>query len=169
MTAVSLAVALAFGQPRQVPQEAVELIKRFEGFCATPYLCPAGVPSIGYGSTRGEDGARITMGHPPINYETAERWLKRDMADALRDTLKLCPNLAEESEARLAAIISFTYNLGAGRLKISTLRRRVCASDWEGAAREIRKWILGGGKKLAGLVARREAEAALLLQDTALL
>jgi lysozyme len=85
------------------------------------------------------------------------------MADALRATLRYCPVLATESDGRLAAIVDFTFNLGAGRLQASTLRRRVNQLDWAGAAHELRRWIYGGGRVLPGLVVRREAEAAFLL------
>jgi lysozyme len=77
-------------------------------------------------------------------------------------TLRYCPVLAAEPEGRLAAIIDFTFNLGAGRLQTSTLRRRVNQRDWTAAANELRRWVYGGGKVLPGLVARREAEIALV-------
>jgi lysozyme len=71
----------------------------------------------------------------------------------------LCPGLRGE---RLAAIADFAYNLGLGRLKASTLRRRLNAGDYAGARQELRKWVRGGGRVLPGLVLRREAEAALV-------
>jgi lysozyme len=74
--------------------------------------------------------------------------------------------LATEPEGRLAAIVDFTFNLGAGRLQTSTLRRRVNQRDWIAAATELRRWIYGGGKVLPGLVARRAAEATWLLGNT---
>lgn len=77
-------------------------------------------------------------------------------------TLCYCPVLATESEGRLAAIVDFTFNLGAGRLQASTLRRRINQLDWAAAGKELRRWVYGGGKALPGLVARREVEAALL-------
>ncbi len=70
--------------------------------------------------------------------------------------------LATEPEARLAAIVDFTFNLGAGRLQTSTLRRRIDQRDWPASAQELRRWVYGGGRVLPGLVTRREAEAALL-------
>ena len=82
--------------------------------------------------------------------------------DALRATLRYCPVLATEPKGRLAAIVDFTFNLGAGRLQASTLRRRVNQRDWSGAAQELRRWVYGGGKVLPGLVLRREAEVLLL-------
>ena len=75
---------------------------------------------------------------------------------------RYCPVLATETESRLAAIVDFTFNLGAGRLQTSTLRRRVNQRDWTAAANELRRWAYGGGRVLPGLVARRAAECALL-------
>ena len=74
-----------------------------------------------------------------------------------------CPVLATEPEGRLAAIVDFTFNLGAGRLQTSTLRRRINQWDWVGAAQELRRWVYGGGRVPPGLVLRREAEVALLI------
>ena len=59
--------------------------------------------------------------------------------------------------------MDFTFNLGAGRLQTSTLRRRVNQRDWTAAGQELRRWVYGGGKVLPGLVTRREAEVALIL------
>ena len=74
--------------------------------------------------------------------------------------------LVTEPEGRLAAIVDFTFNLGAGRLQTSTLRRRMNQRDWIAARQELRRWVYGGGKVLHGLVSRREAEIELLtLED----
>ena len=149
----------------EVPQVAIELAKRFEGFHrvpkadpgrAHPYICPAGFWTIGYGHL-------CDAKHPPITMEKGEAYLAADMADALRATLRYCQVLATESEGRLAAIVDFTFNLGAGRLQTSTLRRRVNQRDWASAATELRRWVYGGGVVLPGLVIRREAEVALVL------
>jgi len=70
--------------------------------------------------------------------------------------------LATEPEGRLAAIVDFTFNLGAGRLQTSTLRRRINQRDWVAVAQELRRWVYGGGKVLPGLVIRRDAELRLL-------
>jgi lysozyme len=147
-----------------VPQVAVELAKRFEGFHrvpkndpsrAHPYICPAGYWTIGYGRLCKPD-------HPPIGQEQAEVFLRQDLRTALAATLRFCPVLASEPEARLAAIVDFTFNLGAGRLQASTLRRRVNQRDWVAAATELGRWVYGGGKVLPGLVARRAEEVSLL-------
>ncbi|TSE27795.1 Lysozyme RrrD [Tepidimonas thermarum] len=148
-----------------VPKAAIDLAKRFEGFHrvpkhdpgrAHPYICPAGYWTIGYGHV-------CTPDHPPITEAEAEAYLAQDLQIALAATLRYCPLLAAEPEGRLAAIVDFTFNLGAGRLQTSTLRRRINQRDWQAAAHELRRWVYGGGKVLSGLVARRSAEAAWLL------
>lgn len=149
----------------EVPKAAIELAKRFEGFerkvkrgieiVAVPYICPAGYWTIGYGRLCKPD-------HPPINEEEGEAYLRQDLRTALTATLRYCPLLAIEPEERLAAIVDFTFNLGAGRLQTSTLRRRINQRDWAAAASELRRWVYGGGKVLPGLVTRREAEVAWL-------
>ncbi len=93
-------------------------------------------------------------------------FLEQDLQAALRATLRYCPVLASESDGRLAAVVDFTFNLGAGRLQTSTLRRRVNQRDWAAASTELRRWVYGGGRVLPGLVARREAEAAWLLLNS---
>ncbi|GIX39102.1 MAG: hypothetical protein KatS3mg128_0151 [Silanimonas sp.] len=148
----------------EVPTAAVDLAKRFEGFHrvpkhdpgrAHPYLCPAGYWTIGYGHL-------CDPKHPSITKGEAEAYLTQDLKVALAATLRYCPVLATEPENRLAAIVDFTFNLGAGRLQTSTLRRRVNQRDWAATGDELRRWVYGGGRVLPGLVARRNAERLLL-------
>ena len=141
---------------------AVALARRFEGCYLRPYLCPAGVPTIGYGATYYEDGTRVTLHDPAITRERAEQlllWMVRTRY--LPAVVKLCP--AVDSPERLAALIDFAFNLGSGALRASNLRRRVNASDWPASIIELRKWVKAGGRELRGLVIRRDAEAALLM------
>ena len=147
------------------PQAAIDLAKRFEGFHrvpkhdsnrAYPYICPAGYWTIGFGHLCQSD-------HPPITEEEGELYLAQDLMTALKATLRYCPVLATESDGRLAAIVDFTFNLGAGRLQTSTLRRRINQRDWAAAANELGRWVRGGGRVLPGLVVRRGAEKQLLL------
>lgn len=141
---------------------AAELCRRFEGFRSKPYLCPAGIPTIGYGSTYYADGRKVTLQDTPMSEAAARALLMYELNHTyLPGALRQCPNLIRHPNA-LNAVVDFAYNLGVGRLQTSTLRRRVLAEDWAGAKVELRKWVRGGGKVLPGLVARREAEAALL-------
>jgi lysozyme len=149
----------------EVPKAAVDLAKQFEGFHrvskfdpeqrAHPYICPAGYWTIGFGHLCKPD-------HPPITEAEAEIYLASDLQSALNATLRYCPILATESENRLAAIVDFTFNLGAGRLQSSTLRRRINQRDWVSAGSELRRWVHGRGKVLPGLVVRRIAEVRLI-------
>ncbi len=147
----------------EVPKAAIDLARRFEGFHrvpksdphrAHPYICPAGYWTIGFGHL-------CESTHPPMTEDEAEFYLSSDLITALNATLRYCPVLATEPERRLAAIVDFTFNLGAGRLQTSTLRRRINQQDWENAIRELCGWVRGGAKILPGLAARREAEIAL--------
>lgn len=151
-----------------VPQAAIDLAKRFEGFHrvpradpgrAHPYVCPAGYWTIGYGHL-------CDPKHLSITEAEAESYLATDLMTALNATLRYCPVLATEHEGRLAAIVDFTFNLGAGRLQTSTLRRRINQRDWSAAAVELARWVYGAGRVLPGLVARRQAEERLLVATT---
>lgn len=142
---------------------AAAIARRFEGLYLTPYLCPAGVATVGYGATFYEDGTRVQLTDPPITRERAEAlllWMVRTVY--LPAVLRLCPALVAESAGRVAALIDFAFNLGAGNLKASTLRRRVNAGAWDQVPAELRKWVNGAGRRLTGLVRRREAEVACL-------
>ncbi len=130
------------------------LIRRFEGLRLKAYICPAGVPTIGYGST----GPDVKLGMLWTR-DQAEAKMIQDAAKYIAATRRLCPRLEGDN---LCAIADFAYNLGATRLAGSTLRKRLNAGDIDGARRELRRWVRGGGRVLPGLVLRREAEAALL-------
>lgn len=141
---------------------AVALCKEFEGFRSKPYLCPAGVATIGYGTTRYSDGRAVTLDDPPVTRVQAEQILLDQIKnDYLPGVLRACPGLVAYPE-RLNAIVDFAYNLGVGRLQTSTLRRRLNQEDWEGAKEQLMRWTRGGGKVLPGLVRRRVAESKLL-------
>ena len=140
---------------------AAALARRFEGLYLWPYLCPAGVPSIGFGATYYEDGTRVTLHDAPITKERAEAlllWMVRTVY--LPSVLRLCPGL--DHPDRLAALIDFAFNLGSGNLRASTLRRKVNARDWEAVPGELQKWNKGGGRVLRGLTIRRAVEASLI-------
>jgi len=156
---------------------ADELCRRFEGLhrlgtdgLVYPYICPAGYPTQGWGTVVRPDGRRVTMADPPITRETADQWLKHELVNTYAPSVvRLCPPLyakamATESWGAFCAIVDFAYNLGAGRLQTSTLRRKINAGDWEGAAAELPRWVYGGGRKLPGLVLRREAERVAFLK-----
>lgn len=130
------------------------LIRRFEGCQLKPYLCPAGVWTCGWGST----GPDVFPGRA-WTQEYADARLTKDAVRFAVGVLALCPKLSGD---RLCASGDCAYNIGLAAFRASTLRRKLNAEDFEAAKTELRKWVHGGGRKLPGLVIRREAEAALL-------
>jgi lysozyme len=141
---------------------AAELCKRFEGFRAKPYLCPAGIPTIGYGSTYYADGRKVTLNDSLISQEAANDLLMYELQHTyLTGVLRNCPVLATD-ERKCNAIVDFCYNLGVGRLQTSTLKRKINAQDWDGAKEQLMLWTKGGGKVLPGLLKRRQSECALM-------
>lgn len=139
---------------------AKALIARFEGLILHPYLCPAGVPTIGYGATYYPNGPAVRLTDKPITKQEAERiltWMV--MHVYLPKVMKLCPHI--DTPERLAAVVDWTYNLGAGNLAASTMRKRINAGDWDRAAVECRRWVRAAGVVLRGLVRRRDAEVDL--------
>jgi lysozyme len=141
----------------------LELIKKYEGChrrqadgTLIAYKCPAGVWTIGWGST----GRYIREGTVWTQQKADER-LAKDAQVAIDAALKASPILAGK-ECKLAAISDFIYNCGAGAYAGSTLKKRVDAGDWISAVHEIKRWNKAGGKVLPGLTKRREDEAQLL-------
>lgn len=144
-----------------VDDRADALIQRFEGLALSPYLDAVGVPTIGFGATRGLDGRRVTMAHPPITEEEARQLYERDIQRFARAVGRLIA--VPVSAAQAGALTSFAYNLGSGALQASTLRRRVNALEWDDVPYQFSRWVHAGGKRLPGLVRRRAAEAALFM------
>lgn len=137
-------------------QNCIELIKRFEGFSARPYLCPAKVWTIGYGTTRG-----VTKSTPPITQIEAEALLLRDISKYEKSVNRLI--FFPINQNQFDALVSFCYNLGSGALQRSSLRAKINRGELKNAAREFTKWVFAGGKKLRGLQIRRTAEQVLFL------
>ena len=151
MSAVSEAVEIA-----------ASLCRPFEGLRLVPYICPAGYPTIGYGTVFKPDGTKVTMEHPPITKETAEEWLLHELQhNYMAGVLKASPGLITNPRA-LGAMTDFAYNLGVSRYRGSTLRRKVDEQDWDAAKEQLMLWTRGGGKVLPGLVRRRQAECRFL-------
>jgi GH24 family phage-related lysozyme (muramidase) len=132
----------------------LDVIKRFEGFSPTVYICPAGYPTIGYGHlVKPHERERFASG---ITSEQAESLLRQDVQIAERAVLRLIT--VPLTDGQFDALVSFTFNLGAGALQRSTLRRKVNRWDHAAVPAEFMKWVWAGGRKLEGLVGRREAE-----------
>ena len=141
---------------------AAALCKQFEGYRGKPYLCPAGVATIGYGSTYYADGRKVALTDAFMSEPDAAALLLQELHHTyLPGVLRQCPILLTD-ERKCNAIVDFVYNLGLGRLQTSTLKRKINASDWDAAQEQLMLWTKGGGRVLPGLVKRRAAESALL-------
>jgi len=140
---------------RHITQAGIDLIKRFEGFSHTVYICPADYPTIGYGHVlKPQEREQFASGITP---EQSETLLRQDVQTAERAVLRLIT--VPLTDGQFDALVSFTFNLGAGALQRSTLRRKVNRGDHAAVPAEFRKWVWAGGRKLEGLVRRRAAEA----------
>ena len=151
----------------KLSQNGLDLIKHFEGFKSKAYLCPAGVWTIGYGTTR-VNGKPVQAGIT-CTEEQASLWLALDVEQFERDVTKLVTSPLTQSQ--FDALVSFAYNVGsdidsdtiAEGLGDSTLLKLVNRKEYEKAAAEFLKWNKAGGKVLKGLTTRRRAEHLLFL------
>lgn len=148
-----------------VQRDAADFVAQFEGFRSQPYPDTGSVWTIGYGSIRinGVGPARVTRNTPAITEPQARTWLAAELktcAQAVLDT-----TTKPLTEAQQVAIVDFIYNLGIGNFTSSALLRKINAGDYAGAAAEFDKWDHAGGKELAGLLRRRQAETDLFLSS----
>lgn len=146
-----------------IPAAATSVVKRIEGFFASPYddngALPGGTWTIGYGTIVDAGGQPVTPHTPAITEAQAEELLRRDMGGAARDVRQRVSVPLTDYEA--AALISWTYNLGGGSLAKSTMLTRLNANQKAEVPGEMRKWINQEGKPVLGLLRRRWAEAAI--------
>ena len=143
----------------KINDAGLRLIKSFEGCKLTAYRDIVGVLTIGYGTT----GDKVKVGMK-ISQLDADEMLMDRLEEEFEPGVE---SLVEKdlTENQFSALVSFAYNLGLGALGRSTLLKLVKAGDMDGAAEEFVKWSMAGGKQVAGLLRRREAEKALFLQD----
>ena len=137
----------------RISAEGLAFVKGFEGFRSKPYKCPAGVWTIGYGTTQG-----ITKDTVPITEEAASRMLEADLDEIASVVSKYLPELRQN---QADAVLSFTYNVGIDAFSRSGLCHaiRKDPEDFTAIRREFMRWVHAKGKVLPGLVNRREAEA----------
>lgn len=134
------------------------LVRQWEGLSLKPYLCPAGVWTVGYGHT----GPDVSAG-AGITQQRAEELFDKDCAAVQRQLNSLCLQCRHSlKQCQFDALFSFCYNLGAANLKGSTLWRKVCHDPCDPSiAAEFLRWVHSKGRVLSGLVKRREREAAI--------
>lgn len=140
----------------------LDIVKKFEGFSTNAYKCPAGIWTIGYGSTRNKNGDSIKKGDI-ITKSEAEALLIRDF-NACKDKLKKDKNLSKLSENAIDALTSLCYNIGIGAFKRSKCYKAIVANDLETVCREW-DWFKANGKFMKGLARRRIAELGVFLDN----
>ena len=137
----------------KISQEGLSLIKKFEGCRLEAYYCSGGVLTIGYGHTGGvKESDTITQ-------EEAEKLLRADVfkfEEYVEDNV-----MVELDQGQFDALVAWTFNLGPGNLRESTMLKKLNESDYASVPSEMKRWNKAGGKTLDGLIRRRNAEALL--------
>jgi lysozyme len=140
-------------------KKGIDLMHQFEGLRLNAYLCPANIPTIGWGNTFYESGRKVQMGET-ITKERADAlflWVANSFATQVRSMLRVQLN-----ENQFSALVSFAYNVGNANLRTSTLLRLVNANPNDGNIRaQFLRWNKAGGREMAGLTRRRQAESNL--------
>lgn len=143
----------------------LSLIRHFEGFSARPYKCPAGIWTIGFGSTRYEDGTPVRSTDTPITLERAKSIMAATLGKEYEAAVTRYVSVPV-NQGQFDALVDFAYNAGAQNLRTSTLLKKLNAGDYAGAAGEFGRWVYAGTVLLPGLVKRRSAERALFLGES---
>jgi lysozyme len=140
-------------------QKGIDLMHQFEGLRLNAYLCPANIPTIGWGNTFYESGRKVQMGET-ITKERADAlflWVANSFAIQVRSMLRVQLN-----ENQFSALVSFAYNVGNANLRTSTLLRLINANPNDPNIRaQFLRWNKAGGREMAGLTRRRQAESNL--------
>ena len=149
-----------FNKKMKLDKKGYDLIANFEGLVLKPYLCSAGVPTIGYGSTFYENGVKVKLTDKPITKERADQLL---VNTADKFALKVAELIKSKvSQNQFNALVSFAFNVGLTALEKSTLLRLVNINPNDGnIAKEFLRWNKAGGKVLTGLTNRRIKESSL--------
>lgn len=144
-----------------VPEQAKNIVRHFEGLRLKPYYDIAGFPTIGYGHLLSREIDADLSKWPDITQEEADNLLDLDLQKAARSVIRLCP--MPMTDGRLSALVDFVFNLGAGNLQISTLRKCIIRDDTNGAIIQFKRWVYAGSIKIPGLVRRRSVEIDLFI------
>jgi len=148
-------------------QKGIDLIKKFEGCRLAAYLCPAGIPTIGYGSTRMISGRAVKL-DDRVSIELAEAMLRQELLYFEDKVMRFVKSDLNQNE--FDSLVSFTYNVGEGNFKKSTLLKKVNTNPNDTTIKfEFLKWnkanIDGVLKELPGLTERRKKESQLYFNE----
>jgi lysozyme len=141
-------------------KKAINLIKKWEGLSLKPYLCPAGVPTIGYGATYYQGGIKVKLTDLPITEKEAEEMLVAMIIPFAQAVDSYTTDKVNQNQ--FDALVSFAYNVGTNALKNSTLLGIVNKNPNDSKIRtQFMRWVRSNGKILKGLQSRRQEEADL--------
>jgi len=144
----------------EISNECINLVKQFEGFFSKPYLCPAGVPTIGYGTILYPNGKKVTLQDKSISEDEAIEFMRFELNQKAKEVDAMTTD--KVNQYQFDALVSFAYNCGSGALKGSTLLKRVNTNVDDLTIKDaFLMWVKADGKTLKGLVNRRTAEANL--------
>lgn len=135
---------------------AYGLIRPWETFSSYPYLCPAKVPTIGFGSTFYRDGTKVKLSDKPISLEVAESLMDYVATEMGNQIYELVEVILTQNQ--FDALVSFVYNVGIDAFSNSRLLKKINAGLMDEAALEFPKWNKSKGKVLGGLIKRRAQE-----------
>lgn len=144
---------------KKIPQSAIDIIKKFEGLRLKPYHDCVGFPTVGYGHLLSRQKGASLDQWPDINQAEADKLLELDAEKAANSVDRLIE--VPMTDGQRGALIDFVFNLGAGQLQVSTLRKVINRGDIDDAPEQFAKWVYAGGVKLPGLIRRRSAEVDL--------
>lgn len=146
----------------RISEKGLNLIKKYEGFSSKPYMCPANVPTIGYGSTYYPNGTKVKISDGKISEEDATQILEyiaqKDFGSAVNKFV-----IVDLTQNQFDALVSFAYNIGRTSFENSTLLKLLNRGEYEAAAEQFEKWNKSGGRVLSGLTKRRFDEQKLFL------
>ena len=155
-----------------VSAKAINMIKHHEGVRQKPYRCPAKLWTVGVGHVLYPEQGKLKLedrdavplrveDFRTFSMEEVDAILRADLARFERGVAQYCP--VTLTQGQFDALVSFSFNVGLGTLQRSTLRQKVLRGDMEGAAEELLKYCMAGGKILKGLQNRRIDERAVFL------
>ena len=151
---------LGIPESMSVSNKGVDLICEFEGKRLVAYDDGVGVWTIGFGTIKYPNGVRVKKGDT-CTLEQAKEYMRHDLIEfehTVNSSVKVPLN-----QNQFDALVSLAYNIGSSAFKSSTLVKKLNAGDYQGAADQFNVWINAGGKRMQGLVNRRDREKLLFL------
>ena len=151
---------LGIPEAMSISSKGIDLICEFEGKRLTAYDDGVGIWTIGFGTIKYPNGVRVKKGDT-CTLEQAKEYMRYDLIEfehTVNDSVKVLL-----TQNQFDALVSLAYNIGSNAFKSSTLVKKLNAGDYKGAADQFNVWVNAGGKRMQGLVNRREKEKVLFL------